>query len=103
MNYEDMLYHRVNELEAKFAAFTEAVAHAERARVPWQLPGELGTVTVSGAGELLEVSLDVDEMRNYTAESLARQVLHGIQQAEHTATEQHAATLAVAEEEAQIR
>lgn len=94
MSYEDELYHLANEIDAKVAAVEGAVTDAARARVAWALPGELGTVTVTGTGELVEVHVDVPAMKAYSAASLGRQLLVGIQRAEAAAAQRYDAAIA---------
>lgn len=102
MSYQDKAYNLVKEIDAKAAEVREAVRNAERAPTVRQLDGGLGSVAVSGTGELLEVFLDVEQVRNQTAASLARQVLRGIQQTELDARRAGEATIAEATEEARF-
>jgi DNA-binding protein YbaB len=85
VNYQDELYHLAREIDAAGAAVAQTAQAAERAPLEWRLPGELGSVTVSGAGELTAVTLDVAEMRQYSADALSRTLLRGIQDAEQRA------------------
>jgi len=102
VNYQDKAYHLVKEIDAKAAEVREAVRTAERAATVRLLDGGLGTVAVSGMGELLEIALDVDRVRDQTAASLARQILRGIQQVELEARRAREATIAEATEEARF-
>lgn len=85
MNFEDELYHLAREIDAATAAVAATARDAEHSPSEWRLPGELGTVTVSGAGELTAVTLDTTEMHQYSAAALSRALLRGIQEAEHHA------------------
>ena len=102
MSYIDELYHLVNEIHANVAAARQATDDAERLQTTRHLPGHLGTITVAGSGELVEVALDLDTMKAYTATSLAQQLLHSIQAAERDATAQRAAAIAAAQQKARI-
>lgn len=102
MSYVDELYNLVNEIHAKVAAAKQAVTDAEQLRTTHLLPGGLGEIVVAGSGELVDVSLDVQAMKAYTATSLAQQLLVGIQAAESDAAAQHAATIAAAQQKARI-
>lgn len=97
MSYEDKIYHLVKEIDAKAQAVADAVRTAERAATVRPLDGGLGTVAVSGVGELLEITLDVDQVRNQTATSLARQILRGIQRTEQEARSARAVAIAAEE------
>ncbi|MFC9250070.1 hypothetical protein [Amycolatopsis thailandensis] len=100
MSYQDELYHLAREIDATVAAVERAATGAARDRVTWTLPGELGSVTVTGAGELVDVSVDVTVMKDYSAPSLSRQLLLGIQRAEETAARRfETAITAVRDEE----
>ena len=55
MSYEDEIYHLVQEIDAKVQGAREAIGVAERDRVVRPLPGRLGSVTVTGVGELVDV------------------------------------------------
>ncbi|OXM48702.1 hypothetical protein [Amycolatopsis alba] len=82
MNHEDDLYHLAKEIDAKVARAKDASRAAARARRTWQLPGEIGTFTTTGAGELVDVSLNASVVKSYSAASLSRKLLAGIQRAE---------------------
>lgn len=96
MNYQDELYHLAREIDEAAAAVAQTAQTAERAPLEWRLPGELGTVTVSGAGQLTAVTLDAAEMRQYSADALSRTLLQGIQDAEHRADRRRVDTIAAA-------
>jgi len=66
------------------------------------LPGELGSVTVTGAGELVDVSVDVAAMKDYSASSLSRQLLLGIQRAEEAAVRRYDAAIAAVQNEERL-
>ncbi len=86
MNHEDDLYHLAKEIDDKVAAAKQASLAAARERRTWRLPGELGTITVTGAGELTDVELNAPVVKTYSAASLSRKLLAGIQRAESAAT-----------------
>ncbi|HWC20714.1 MAG TPA: YbaB/EbfC family nucleoid-associated protein [Amycolatopsis sp.] len=94
MSTDDELYNLAREINDAVATIQSTVKRAATSSVEVRLPGDLGTVTVTGAGELQRIDLDPDEVRNYTTASLARQLLAGIHQAEHDAARQRAATVA---------
>ena len=96
MNYQDELYHLAREIDAATAAVAQTTQEAERAPQLWPLPGGLGSVTVSGAGELTAVTLDSAEMRQYSAAALSRALLQGIREAEQQAEHRRAETIAAA-------
>ena len=96
MNYQDELYHLAREIDAATAAVAQTALAAERAPLEWRLPGELGTVTVSGAGQLTAVTLDVAEMRQYSADALSRTLLRGVQDAEQRVDRRRVDTIAAA-------
>jgi DNA-binding protein YbaB len=95
VNFEDELYHLVREIDAATAAVAAAARDAEQKPLEWRLPGELGTVTVSGGGELTAVTLDTAEMHQYSAAALSRALLQGVQAAEHHAEQRRRAAIAV--------
>ncbi|WP_208630399.1 YbaB/EbfC family nucleoid-associated protein [Amycolatopsis kentuckyensis] len=96
MNYQGELYHLAREINAATAAVAQTTQDAERTPLEWRLPGELGSVTVSGAGELTAVTLDAAEMRQYSAAALSRTLLEGIRDAEAQAEHRRAETIAAA-------
>ncbi|MEU0795071.1 hypothetical protein ABZ342_33835 [Amycolatopsis sp. NPDC005961] len=96
MNYQDELYNLAREIDAAVATVTQTARGAEHAPLEWRLPGELGTVTVSGAGELTAVTLDITEMHQYSADALSRTVLQGIRDAEQRADQRRGDTIATA-------
>lgn len=102
MNYQDELYHLAREIDAATAAVAQSTQEAERAPLQWQLPGELGSVTVSGTGELTAVTLDAAEMRQYNAAALSRALLDGIRDAELQAERRRAETIAAAIAETEL-
>ncbi|WP_410647959.1 hypothetical protein [Amycolatopsis sp. cmx-4-54] len=102
MSYQDELYHLAKEIDATVAAVEQAATGAARDRVVWRLPGELGSVTVSGAGELVDVSVDVATMKDYSAPSLSRQLLLGIQRAEEVAARRYEAAIAAVQDEERL-
>ncbi|EMD23233.1 hypothetical protein [Amycolatopsis azurea] len=102
MSYENELYHLAKEIDASAAAVEQAAAGAARDRVTWTLPGELGSVTVTGAGELVDVSVDVAAMKDYSASSLSRQLLLGIQRAEEAAVRRYDAAIAAVQNEERL-
>jgi DNA-binding protein YbaB len=96
VNYQDELYNLAREIDTAVATVAQTTSGAERAPLEWRLPGELGSVTVSGAGELTAVTLDATEMHQYSADALARTLLHGIRDAEQRADRQRGDTVAAA-------
>lgn len=102
MNYHDELYNLVNEIHAKVEGAKQAVADAQDARTTRPLPGGLGEITIAGSSQLVDVSLDVQALKAYTATSLAQQLLHGIHAAENDAATQYAAAIALSQEKARI-
>ncbi|MFD5249946.1 hypothetical protein ACFWIW_35740 [Amycolatopsis sp. NPDC058340] len=102
MSYQDELYHLAREIDATVVAIEQAAAGAARDRVTWTLPGELGSVTVTGAGDLVDVSVDVVAMKAYSAASLSRQLLVGIQRAEETAAQRYETALAAVRDEERL-
>ncbi|AGM07119.1 hypothetical protein [Amycolatopsis keratiniphila] len=102
MSYQDELYHLAREIDATVAAVEQAATGAARNRVTWMLPGELGSVTVTGAGELVDVSVDVAAMKDYSTASLSRQLLLGIQRAEETAARRFETAIAAVRDEERL-
>ncbi|MEV6912127.1 hypothetical protein [Amycolatopsis sp. NPDC051071] len=102
MSYENELYHLAREIDATVAAVEQAAIGAARDRVTWTLPGDLGSVTVTGAGELVDVSVAVAAMKDYSASSLSRQLLLGIQRAEETAAQRYEAAIAAVRDEERL-
>lgn len=102
MSYEDELYHLAREIDATVAVVEHASVAAARDRVTWALPGELGSVTVTGAGEVVDVQVDVAAMKAYSAASLSRQLLLGIQRAEETAAQRYDAAIAAVRAEERL-
>ncbi|MEU3624952.1 hypothetical protein BS329_36805 [Amycolatopsis coloradensis] len=102
MSYQDELYHLAREIDATVVTVEQAATGAARDRVTWSLPGELGSVTVTGAGELVDVSVDVAAMKDYSAPSLSRQLLLGIQRAEETAARRFETTIAAVQDEERL-
>lgn len=82
MNHEDDLYHLAKEIDAKVEKAKSTASAAARARRTWHLPGEIGTFTTTGTGELVDVSLNAAVVKSYSAASLSRKLLAGIQRAE---------------------
>ncbi|WP_414937395.1 hypothetical protein [Amycolatopsis sp. cmx-11-51] len=82
MNHEDDLYHLAKEIDAKVEKAKSAASAAARAQRTWLLPGEIGTFTTTGTGELVDVSLNASVVKSYSAASLSRKLLAGIQRAE---------------------
>lgn len=80
MNYLDELYNLAREIDAATAAVAQAARNAERQPLQLRLPGDLGSITVSGAGELTAVTLDGAELHQYSADALSRALLRGIQE-----------------------
>nr|WP_246481209.1 hypothetical protein [Amycolatopsis umgeniensis] len=96
------MYHLAREIDATVAAVERAATSAARDRATWSLPGELGSVTVTGAGELVDVSVDVAAMKDYSAPSLSRQLLLGIRRAEETAARRFEAAMAAVRDEERL-
>ncbi|WP_410626253.1 hypothetical protein [Amycolatopsis sp. cmx-8-4] len=96
MNYQDELHNLAREIDTAVATVAQTARGAEQAPLQWRLPGELGSVTVSGAGELTAVTLEVAELRQYSADALARTLLQSIRDAEHQADRQRSDTVAAA-------
>ncbi|MFI5593651.1 hypothetical protein ACIA5G_52105 [Amycolatopsis sp. NPDC051758] len=103
MSTDDELYNLAREIDDAVATVGASVAHVAASSVDVRLPGDLGTVTVSGAGELRQIDLEADEVRNYSAGSLARQLLAGIRQAEQDAAQRRHATHAAATAKEHLR
>lgn len=76
---------RVRELEESFARLRQSVDTARSETIEVDLAGDLGSVEVTGAGELAHVDLDVEELRFTTAEALADQLTEAINEAETAA------------------
>ncbi|WP_410566960.1 hypothetical protein [Amycolatopsis sp. cmx-4-61] len=100
MNHHDELYHLAREINTATATVAQTTQEAERTPLQWQLPGRLGSVTVSGAGELTAVTLDATQLHQYSAAALSRALLDGIRDAEQQAERRRAATIAAAVAEA---
>jgi len=96
VTFEDDLYHLAREIDAATASVAQTARDAEQTPLHWRLPGELGSVTVSGAGELTALTLDVAEMHQYSAGALSRTLLQGIQHAEAQAGQRRTDTIAAA-------
>jgi hypothetical protein len=102
VNYIDELYNLVHEIDTKIAAAEHAVADAHSEHLTRPLPGELGDITVSGAGALVALTLDAQIVRRHTSSSLAQHLMRGIQATEREAVQQRKATIAAAQEKARL-
>jgi DNA-binding protein YbaB len=100
---DNELYNLAREIDDAIATVRASVAQVTASPVDVRLPGDLGTVTVSGAGELRRIDLEADYVRNYSAGSLARQLLAGIRQAEQDAAQRRSATHAAATAKEHLR
>jgi DNA-binding protein YbaB len=96
VNYQDELYHLAREIDAAAAAVAQTARDTEREPLQLPLPGELGSITVSGAGELTSVTLESTELHHYSADALSRTLLRAIQDAEAQAERRRADTIAAA-------
>ncbi len=96
MNYQDELYNLAREIDAATAAVAQTAHQAEHQPLQVPLPGDLGSITVSGAGELTAVTLDGTELHQYSADALSRTLLRAIQDAETQAERRRADTIAAA-------
>jgi DNA-binding protein YbaB len=103
VSHEDELYNLVKEIHGKVEAVEGAISETAQARTVRHLPGELGTVTVTGGGQLVDVSLDMRALKTQTGASLGRQIMQGIQQAEKDAAARRDSTIAAAREKARFR
>ncbi|MBN6034027.1 YbaB/EbfC family nucleoid-associated protein [Amycolatopsis sp. 195334CR] len=89
MNHYDELYALVAEMDAGIVAMKKAQETALATPVTQPISGEVGTVTVSGAGELLSVDLDRNRLVGATGGSLARSVVSAVRAAEQRRAEQY--------------
>jgi DNA-binding protein YbaB len=96
VNYQDELYHLAREIDAATATVAQTAQQAEHQPLQVPLPGELGSITVSGAGELTAVTLESVELHHYSADALSRTLLRAIQDAETQAERRRADTIAAA-------
>jgi DNA-binding protein YbaB len=96
VNYQDELYNLAREIDAATAAVAQTTQQAEHQPLQVPLPGDLGSITVSGAGELTAVTLDGTELHQYSADALSRTLLRAIQDAETQAERRRADTIAAA-------
>lgn len=96
MSTDDELYNLAREIDDAVTAVHATARQVHQAPVEVRLPGELGTIVVTGAGELQRIDLEPDEVRNYTPDGLAQQLLAGIRHAERAAAERRSAAIAAA-------
>jgi DNA-binding protein YbaB len=96
VNYQDELYHLAREIDAAAAAVAKTAQDTERQPLQLPLPGKLGSITVSGAGELTSVTLESTDLQQYSADALARTLLRAIQDAEAQAERRRVDTIAAA-------
>jgi DNA-binding protein YbaB len=79
--YDD-LYALVNELERNLHQQEAAAAASASAALERPIPGGLGTVTVSGTGALLNVTIDPHGLRSTNGRALGAQIAQTIRGAE---------------------
>lgn len=96
MNHEDELYHLAREIDAAAAAVAQTAQQTERHPLQVPLPGDLGSITVSGGGELTAVTLESTELHQYSANALSHTLLRAIQGAECQAERRRADAIAAA-------
>ncbi|MGH4019843.1 MAG: hypothetical protein ACRDT0_11515 [Pseudonocardiaceae bacterium] len=81
----DEIYHRVAEIERRTAEVRERVQARRRARIDEPLGSDLGTVSVSGHGELLAIKLNRDSLRFTNARALGDEIVRAVHRAERKA------------------
>ena len=81
----DQLYAYVREIEANLHDKRTAITQAAQARLTVPIDGEVGTVTVTGAGALVSVDLSTNAPWMVGAGKLALAITKAIQEAEHQA------------------
>lgn len=89
MSHYNELYALVSEMDAGIADLVNARNQALSRPVKEPVPGDIGTVTVSGAGDLVSVDLDRDRLFGVTGASLGRAVADTIRAAEQRAAAQY--------------
>ncbi|MFL6142158.1 MAG: YbaB/EbfC family DNA-binding protein [Labedaea sp.] len=92
----NQLYALVQEIEADAARLDEAAAQARKHVARRQIDGQLGLVTVSGDGELIEVGLDRQALRYLNGQALGTAVLRAITMAESDLRAERARTMSAA-------
>ena len=101
MSYND-LYALVAQIEANHARVTQARAEALGTPVCRPIDGGLGTVTVSGEGDLVAVDLDRAAIAGLSGATLAPAVLRAITEAEARAATQFTEMIAAAHRDVDI-
>lgn len=96
MTHYDELYALVSEMHTALAELRNARDEALTRPVEQTIPGDLGTVTVSGAGELVSVVLTRKRLIGTNGASLGRAVADAIRTAEKRAAAQYRQTVAEA-------
>ncbi|WP_340681906.1 hypothetical protein LCL61_24640 [Amycolatopsis coloradensis] len=88
MSRRRRLENLVSEIEERDAALTTALANAREQAIEVDIPGELGVVEVSGAGQLQRIEIDLENLPYTTAQALSESLLEAI-----VAAEEHAQAL----------
>ena len=78
---------KVDAMEESFHRLRRATEAAAARVVDQPVAGDLGTVWVSGAGQLLDIELDVKKLHYTNAAALGSQLLQAIRQAEASVLE----------------
>lgn len=101
MSYNE-LYALVAEIETNHARVKQARAEAERTPVRQSIDGELGTVTVSGEGELLAVDLNRVAITGMPSAAVTAALVRAITEAENRAASQFTEMIAAARRDVEI-
>lgn len=89
MNAYNELYALVSEMNSGIVDMKNAQNEALSRPVTHPISGDIGTVTVSGAGDLVSVDLGRDRIFGTTSASLGRAVVHAIRTAEQRVAAQY--------------
>lgn len=86
MNMYDRLYALAKEIDANVAQVKKVAGGTARQQTKLPIPGGLGSVTVTGGGQLVSVDLDRRALGATNGTALGRQLVQAIREAESRAT-----------------
>ncbi|MGP4015713.1 YbaB/EbfC family nucleoid-associated protein [Saccharopolyspora sp. 5N708] len=85
MNIYDQLHALAKEIDANVAQVQKVAGDTARQQTRLPIPGGLGSVTVTGGGQLVSVDLDRRGLGATNGAALGRQVVQAIREAESRA------------------
>ena len=84
---DDGLYALVRELDEGLRKMMTAGQQEANTPREYRIPGDLGTVTVTGAGQLASISLDPRMLRYVNGQALGAAMTQTVRHAEHDAAQ----------------